>query len=254
MASVQFRFYEELNEFLAPDKRKQSFRQDYPRAATVKHVIEALGVPHTEVDLILVNGNSVDFAYRLHDGDRVSVYPRFEAVDITPLLKVRDRPLREVSFIADAHLGALARRLRMLGFDVLYNNGYADAEIASIAVAEHRIVLTRDRALLMMRTITHGCYVRATRPGEQLVEVLQRLDLWRMVQPFTRCLCCNGMLVAVAKESVAAQLSPRTARFYDRYWQCAVCGGIYWEGSHWKRMRGHIETLLAAGGVRDIQT
>ena len=251
MPSAEFRFYEELNDFLAPGKRKRAFRQDYPAGATVKHIIEALGVPHTEVELILVNGLSVDFAYPVRNDDRVSIYPKFEAFDITSLLRVRSRPLRDPRFIADAHLGGLARRLRMLGFDVLYSNGYGDAEVAAIARAGERIVLSRDRALLMQKTISHGCYVRASRPPAQLAEILARLDLWSSVRPFTRCMRCNALLEPVAKEAVLGQLPPRTAQFYARFWKCSGCRQIYWEGSHWQRMRAQIEALLASGAARN---
>lgn len=158
MVSATFRFYEELNDFLPAERRRQAFACECARAATVKHMIEALGVPHTEVELVLVNGESVDFARQLADGDRVAVYPRFESLDITPLLRVRARPLRVLRFIADAHLGGLARLLRMSGFDTLYDNDFEDGQIAALAAAEQRIVLTRDRELLKRRIVSHGCY------------------------------------------------------------------------------------------------
>ena len=149
MVTATFRFYEELNDFLAPDRRKREFTVPCARAATTKHMIEALGVPHTEVELILVNGESADFNRLLQDGDRVAVYPRFEAMDVTPLLRVRDYPLRETRFVADAHLGGLAHMLRMLGFDTLYDNHFHDDAIVEICAHDGRIVLTRDRELLL---------------------------------------------------------------------------------------------------------
>jgi len=133
MVTVTFRFYEELNDFLAPGRRKQEFTVPCARRATTKHMIEALGVPHTEVELILVNGESVGFDRILEDGDRVAVYPRFEAMDVTPILKVRALPLRDTRFVADAHLGGLAHMLRMLGFDTLYDNRYDDDTIVELA-------------------------------------------------------------------------------------------------------------------------
>jgi hypothetical protein len=157
MAVAEFRFYEELNDFLTPARRRRAFEYACAPHATVKHAVDSLGVPHTEIELILVNGESVDFAYRVAAGDRISVYPQFEAFDVTPLLRVRARPLRNPRFIADAHLGALAKYLRTAGFDALYRNDYRDREVAAIAAAEHRIVLTRDRALLMQKEVTHGC-------------------------------------------------------------------------------------------------
>ncbi len=177
MVTATFRFYEELNDFLARPLRRRAFSYVCAHGATAKHMIEALGVPHTEVELILVNGESVGFDRQLADGDRVAVYPKFEALDIQPLLRVREHPLRVMRFIADAHLGGLAQLLRLAGFDTLYDNHYPDADIEVLAAAEHRIVLTRDRELLKRRTITHGCYVRTLKPKAQLREIFDRLDL-----------------------------------------------------------------------------
>jgi len=241
MVTATFRFYEELNDFLPPARRKQDFTIPCARAATTKHMIEALGVPHTEVELILVNGVSVGFDRMLNDGDRVAVYPRFEALDISPLLRVREWPLRETKFVADAHLGGLARLLRMAGFDTLYRNDYADAEIAAIAVAEQRILLTRDRELLKLRDLTHGCYVRALKPPHQFREIVDRLDLRRSLRPFTRCLSCNAPLRDVAKAEVLDALPPSVRANQERFTTCDACGRVYWPGSHWRRM----QTLLS---------
>ena len=244
MVTATFRFYEELNDFLAPKRRKQEFTVPCAQAATTKHMIEALGVPHTEVELILVNGESADFNQQLMDGDRVAVYPRFEALDVTPLLRVRDTPLRTPCFVADAHLGGLAHMLRMLGFDTLYDNHFDDDEIVAIAEREGRIVLTRDRELLKRRAVTHGCYVHALKSEQQLREVVERLDLARSARPFTLCLHCNVPLHPVDKASVLDRLPPKVQEFYERFSTCDVCGRVYWEGSHWRNMRRVLDELV----------
>ena len=243
-AAATFRFYEELNDFLPPSRRRREFSVPCARAATAKHMIEALGVPHTEVELVLVNGESVGFDRVLRDGDRVAVYPKFEALDITPLLRVRELPLRTTRLLADAHLGGLARLLRLAGFDTLYENGLADAQIEAFAREQGRIVLTRDRELLKRRGITHGCFVHALRPREQLREVIGRLDLARSVRPFTRCLACNGELSTIDKASAANRLPPNVRQCHDRFTACAGCGRIFWEGSHWRRMRAILDESL----------
>jgi len=245
MATVQFRFYEELNEFLPTRLRKRSFRHHCARRATVKQAFEALGVPHTEVELVLVDGGSVDFSHIVREGERISVYPQFESIDVSPLLKVRERPLRETRFIVDSHFGALARYLRMLGFDALYESDWEDRRIAEIAQRERRVVLTRDRDLLMRGAITHGCYVRGVRPRAQLEEVVSRLDLKGSCAPFTRCMECNTKLDAVARSRIAARLPAGTARFYDRFSTCPGCRKIYWRGSHYRAMC----QLIAALGI-----
>jgi uncharacterized protein with PIN domain len=244
MVTATFRFYEELNDFLAPQRRGHEFACPCARAATAKHMIEALGVPHTEVELVLVNGESVGFDCLLRDGDRVTVYPKFETLDIAPLLRVRERPLRVTRFIADAHLGGLARLLRMTGFDTLHDNNFHDAEIERISSADGRIVLTRDRELLKRRDIMHGCYVRALRSAQQLREIFDRLDLARSARPFTLCLHCNAPLHAIDKVQVAPMLPPTVRATYERFSACNVCGRVFWEGSHWRHMRSMLEELL----------
>lgn len=242
-AVAEFRFYEELNDFLPAGRRKRPFHYQCALRATVKQAIEALGVPHTEVELILVNGESVDFSHLLGDGDRVSVYPQFESLDISPLLRVRERPLRTPRFIADAHLAALARYLRMLGFDAHLDETLDDTRIAELGAREKRIVLTRDRELLKHRVITHGCYVHETNPRRQLQEIVARFDLLAAMAPFTRCMECNAELTDVDKDAVTHQLPPGTAKYYDRFSRCPGCGKIYWPGSHHRRMCALIDEL-----------
>jgi uncharacterized protein len=244
MVTATFRFYEELNDFLAPERRRREFTVSCARAATTKHMIEALGVPHTEVELILLNNSSVGFGTLLREGDRVAVYPKFEVLDITPLLRVREQPLRDTRFVADCQLGGLARLLRMMGFDTLYDNGFVDDEIERIAAEQGRIVLTRDRDLLKRRRITHGCYVRELRPQQQLREIFERLDLTRSARPFTLCLSCNAALHAVPKARVEHLLLPRVRELHHRFSTCEVCGRIFWEGSHWQRMRALADAVI----------
>ena len=171
--TAEFRFYEELNDFLPPAQRKRALSYRFKGHPGIKDPIEALGVPHTEVELIVVNGESVGFDYPLQAGDRVAVYPMFESLDISPLLKLRDKPLRQPRFILDVNLGKLTKRMQLLGFDCLYRNDYRDAELVRIAVHEGRIVLTRDRRLLHAKAITHGYWVRAVLAEEQIGEVLR---------------------------------------------------------------------------------
>ncbi|MDH3310776.1 MAG: Mut7-C ubiquitin/RNAse domain-containing protein [Gammaproteobacteria bacterium] len=245
MAQVQLRFYEELNDFLPLQRRKITFSHALMRRTSVKDLIESFGVPHTEVEVILANGQSVDFSYIVQDGDRISVYPVFESLDISPLIRLRDKPLRDPCFVIDSNLGQLARYLRLLGFDVVYRNDFTDREVARIASEDKRIVLTRDRALLQHRIITHGYFVRSIRPREQVQEILTRLDLYNTLRPFTRCLRCNGELEDVDKDMVWHQLEPKTKKYYDRFRRCKTCGQAYWRGSHFNRMEKLCEYFKA---------
>jgi uncharacterized protein with PIN domain len=244
MLRISIRFYAELGDFLPPDRRGVTIEYALNEHASVKHVIEALGVPHTEVDLVLVNGESVDFSYLVQDGDRISVYPVFESLDIAPLVRVRPRPLREPRFVLDTHLGKLAAYLRMLGFDTLYRNDYGDETLARLSHGERRILLTRDRGLLKRSIVTHGYHVRETSPERQLVEILRRFDLFRLIAPFRRCMRCNGLLEPVRKDAIADRLEPKTRRYYDEFAICRTCDRIYWKGSHYRDMHRRIEQLL----------
>ena len=206
--SAEFRFYAELNDFLPRRQRFLTLVRRFDGEISVKDAIEAAGVPHTEVDLVIANGESVDFTYRVRDGDRIAVYPMFEALDIAPIASVRPEPLREPRFFADVHLGRLARYLRVLGFDTAYERDCDDAPLAARAAREHRIVLTRDGGLLKRNVVTHGMFVHAQQPRAQLLEVARRLQLRARFKPFSRCLECNGTLAAVSRQDVAA-LVPR---------------------------------------------
>lgn len=244
MVRVYIRFYEELNDFLPHDQKKRLVERYCKKGTTVKALIEEMGIPHTEVDLVLVNGVSVSFAYQLTDDDGISVYPVFESFDIGAVTKVRPQPLREIRFIMDVHLGTLAKSLRILGFDTLYSNRYEDEEISIIAQKEKRIILTRDRGLLKRKIITHGYCVRSKDPDRQILEVVRRFDLMRRIDPFSRCLECNNPLVSVDKAGIAERLPPEVRKKYSDFKRCPDCDHIYWLGSHWHDMKKRLDKLL----------
>jgi uncharacterized protein len=242
-ACAYFRFYAELNDHLERDQQYQTLEKPFLVAGTVKDMIESFGVPHTEVELILADGHSVDFAYKPHDGERISVYPMFESVDISSQLRVRREPLRDPKFVLDVHLGKLAAYLRMIGFDALYRNSFTDPELVRTASSERRILLTRDRRLLLHNSVTHGYWLRETDSRRQTAEVIRRFDLPHLFRPFSRCMACNGLLQPVLKEHVRHILRARTAELHDEFRQCLECGRVYWKGSHYLRMQSWIEEL-----------
>jgi len=241
MAEASFRFYAELNEFLPKDQRQRDIPHRFREPATLKDRIEAHGVPHTEVEFIQVGGAPAGFADRLRDGQRVSVYP-FLAVVPCPL-PVRP-PFPRGRFVLDQHLSRLAAYLRLLGQDAVHYARCADDELARIASADDRVLLTRDTRLLMRSTVVHGGFVHATAPQRQVVEVLHRFGAPETFAPFSRCMACNGQLRSVSKDEVADRLQADTQRFYDRFWTCTGCARVYWEGSHVRRMRQWVEAWL----------
>lgn len=243
---VEVRAYAELNDFLAPDRRGSTLRRPFRPHQTVKDVIEAAGIPHTEVDLVVVGGEAVGFDHRPTDGDRLAVYPVFESLDIGPVGRLRPAPLRDPRFVADVHLGRLARLLRLVGFDTRWSNDLTDDQLAAIGESEHRIVLTRDRGLLKRRQVTHGLFVRSDQPEDQAVDVLRRLDLTDRLAPFTRCLRCGGELVPVPKAEVLDRLEPLTRAHVAEFRRCGRCAHLYWRGSHHPGLAAQVARLRAA--------
>lgn len=239
------RFYAELNDHLAPPLRQRSFELQLRGRASVKDVIESCGVPHTEIELLLINGRSVGLDAVLHDGDSVSVYPMFEALDVSPLLRLRPRPMRVTRFVLDVHLGRLARYLRLLGFDTWYEKQCADEELVRRSRAERRILLTRDRGLLKRSAVTHGAYLYATDPRQQLSEVLERFDLRRALHPFRRCIACNGRLMHVSREVLEGRLDPGLLARHQSFRRCPGCNRIYWPGTHHARMQRLVEEVTS---------
>lgn len=237
MHSASFRFYAQLNDFLPEVQRQVRFRYRFRGKPGIKDAIEALGPPHTEIDLILVDAEAVGFEYALQDGDRVSVYPRFSSFDISSMNHLRPPDLEPLRFVLDMHLGRLAAYLRMTGFDSLYWNQASDEQLARISQREDRILLTRDRGLLKRGSVRYGYCVRCSNPREQLEEVLSYFDLGGKIKPFRRCMRCNGTLHSVEKEAVMEQLPPGVRERHDRFRRCSQCGRVYWRGSHFERMQ-----------------
>ena len=245
---IHIRFYAELNDFLTPQHRQRAFTYEFSGTPSVKDTIEAIGVPHTEVDVILVDERSVDFGYLLLGGERVAVYPVFERFDVSPITRLRPAPLRETRFVADVHLGSLARHLRLLGFDTIWERDLDDDEIIEIARSERRIVLTRDRGILKNGRVTHGYWLRNTDPVRQLEEVVRALHLARDIEPYTRCMECNGELRAVERSAVAQSVPLQVFLVYRHFKLCRRCHRVYWRGSHLRRLDRIIERARGATG------
>ncbi len=242
MITATFRFYARLNAFLPRERRGQAFSCRCAQRATTKHMIEALGVPHTEVALVLADGNPVGLDWLIGEGERIAVYPVFAQLDVDSLARLPPVPTPP-RFVADAHLGGLARLLRMAGFDTLYDNHFEDAAMAELANRERRVLLTRDRALLMHRVVLHGCYVHALKPQGQLRELYHRLDLASHARPFSLCLSCNVRLHEVDRQAILDRVPPRVQARHERFLGCSECDKIFWEGTHWQDMRALLESL-----------
>lgn len=238
-----FRFYEELNDFLTTRNKKRELIYAFYGAPKVKDAIESYGIPHTEVDMILANGKSVDFNYKLKDNDRIAVYPKFESFDISKVTQIENAPLREIKFVLDVHLGKLAKYLRLMGFDTYYHNKLRDREIVEISKNENRIILTRDKGVLKYNEVTHGYYLRADDPGEQIKEIIHRFDLKGKVALFTRCMECNGQIKKVSKQQIESELLEKTKKYYSEFYQCENCKRIYWKGSHYEKMMKFIKAI-----------
>ncbi len=245
MKTVFFRFYEELNDFLPEEKRKKTFEHSFIGRVSVKDMIESIGIPHTEIDLILVNGSSVGFDYIVSGQDKISVYPEFESLDISEVQHLRAKPLRHPRFVLDVHLGKLARLMRMVGLDTLYKNDYTDEEIVNIGSENKRCILTRDIGILKRKEVTRGYWVRNTDPGKQLKEIISRFDLINSLKEFSRCTLCNEELTTVEKNSILDRLPHKVKTAYNQFYICNNCNKIYWAGSHVDEMDEYINELKA---------
>lgn len=240
---ASIRFYAELNDHLPLENRYCTLEVDIQSRTSLQHIIELHGVPLSDVDLVLVNSEPAELDHVISNGDSISVFPVFESFDITGTTKVRVRALREVRFVADVHLGKLASHLRMLGFDTLYRNDYTDDELLNLSVGFQRTLLSKDHALVADPRLTHAILVRSQDPREQLLEVLHRLDLFRLTHPFTRCIACNTILEPAEKARIIHRLPSRIIPLYDEFRTCPFCDRLYWKGSHHQKMEAFIRNL-----------
>ena len=243
---IYLRFHAELNDFLPAEARHTTVLHPLNGAIAIKHLIESVGVPHPEVEQILVNGQPADFGYLLQPQDRIDVYAASVENQVSASIQLRPPLAPPVRFVVDTHLGQLARNLRLFGFDTLYRNDYDDPELADISSQEKRVLLTRDRGLLKRKIVVYGHWVRPTEPRQQLISVLRRYDLAVEICTWHRCLRCNGVLVSVPKEDVLESLETNTKRYYHTFQRCAECGQVYWQGSHVERMQAFVE------GIKDL--
>jgi uncharacterized protein len=243
-----FRFYEELNDFLPKHRRKTDFEAAFKGKRSIKDMIESLGVPHTEIDLILVNGKSADFNYILQGQDRVSAYPVFESFNITDVTRLRKIPLRRHKYIADINLGDIVKYMRVLGLDLYYDPLLSTHEIIEISKREKRVILTKSRKLLKFKDVTHGIFIRPGTTTEQIRQIIDYLDIKDNIKPFSRCLRCNTLLKKVPKEKILDKIPPKTKEICDEYVQCPSCNKIYWKGTHFINMKRMVRQILFQTG------
>lgn len=243
MPQTVFRFHAELRDFLSPHMRGGEIIQQVAGRASIKDAIEALGVPHTEVEAIFVSDRAVDFTYIVADGDDINILPASVAAAHASTVRLRPPVPRPLRFVLDVHLGRLAAYLRLLGFDTLYRNDYTDDQLARIAAEEGRVLLTRDRGLLKRGIVTHGYWLRITRPRDQPVEVLRRFHVRDIEAALTRCMECNALLKRIDKQEIESRLPARTCEHHDEFHLCTGCERIYWRGTHYARLCEFVDAL-----------
>ena len=231
MSTAYFLFHGRLNYFLQRDEKEKQIRIGFRGQQSIKHLAESLGVPHPEIGRVEVKGREKALSTIAQDGDQVDIHPIENGARIEP------------RFLLDCHLGRLTGYVRMLGFDCLYQNNYDDPDMAEIIQHDERILLTRDRRLLMRKVVVHGYCLRSLDPLEQLREVIQRFELKARIQPFRRCLICNHPLETIEKALILDRLEPLTREYFDEFHICPNCQQIYWKGSHFDKMRKLIAGL-----------
>jgi uncharacterized protein with PIN domain len=240
---VTLRFHGPLNDFLAPERRGVDFPHPLRGPCSVKDLIESLGPPHPEVDRVLVDGQAVDFSHRVADGQRIDVYPPGHAPEGMTGVRVGLPAPPELRFLLDVGLGRLAPLLRMLGFDTVWRNDFADDVLARRSRDEQRILLTRDLGVLKRSEVVHGYFPRETDPSRQLPEVARRYGLVPRMRPFTRCLSCNTPLADASPDEVRGRVPERVLATFSRFQHCPGCQRVFWAGSHHERMRSLIDSL-----------
>jgi uncharacterized protein len=231
--NARFRFFGPLNDFLPPDRREIEFSLQFQGSQSAKHLFESCGAPHVEVAVVTANGETVESSYLVQDGDGIEVRPFTLPVPAA-------RPAR---FVLDNHLGKLAAYLRLVGFDIAYRNNLQDPELAQIASLEQRILLTRDRRLLMRAAVRQGYCVRSEWPRRQVVEILERYGLFAEITFLGRCVHCNTLLEPVTKQQILERLQPLTRQYFDEFQRCPGCDQVYWQGSHVTHIQEFIEDL-----------
>lgn len=239
------KFFGRLKDFL-PEKFKNGIEHNFVDRTTVKDLIESFNVPHTEVDVILVNGKSVNFSYLIDNGDVIKVYPPESKLQLKNLKRLYKQPKWQPKFICDVHLGSLAKNLRKLGLDVLYNNSFSDDEILGISNCERRVILTKDVGLLKRKDATLGYFVRNNDPEKQTLEILKIYPVKKYINPFSRCLECGNKLKRISREKVKSKLPDHCFELKMKFYYCPDCNKIYWQGSHFERMTGQINKFLKA--------
>jgi uncharacterized protein with PIN domain len=241
--TVRLDFHGDLDFFLRSRMHGRPVERTLTEKTSIKDVIESCGVPHPEVDLIVVDGEPVDFNFGISRDAEIEVYP---PGILYSLFKEKHLQLaRATRFVCDGHLGRLTRDLRLLGFDVAYDQNANDQQLLRIMQAEDRALLTRDRRLLMHAIVRSGYCPRSQNPNEQTIEVIRRFDLLASIAPFTRCIRCNGSLQNVPKTDVVEKLEPLTKIYYQQFRRCTRCGQIYWSGSHFTKLQKRLEQICA---------
>jgi uncharacterized protein len=239
--TVRLNFHGDLNFFVGSRSPGVSIERNLGEKTSVKDVIESCGIPHPEVDLILVDGRAVGFDYGLEGSAEVEVFP--VQIQSTSFENNRLQVQKWQRFIVDGHLGKLARNLRLLGFDTAYDRQAHDRQLLQIMTSENRALLTRDRRLLMHSVVRHGYCPRSQNADAQTIEVVRRFDLFDLIAPFTRCLRCNASLEKVAKGDVIEKLEPLTKIYYQEFRRCTGCDQIYWAGSHFSKLQKRLEAI-----------
>jgi uncharacterized protein with PIN domain len=250
MPAVEITFHGDLPQLLKKKIRGQTnVTYALDRRASVKDVCEALGVPHPEIDTIYANSHEVGFDYIVSSGDSITVIPISEKTDFFKSTLLRPVSLTGLRFIADVNVGKLARWLRLCGFDTWYDNNFDDDELAEIAGTSNRILLTKDCNLLKRKNVVFGHLVRKNDPEDQIIEVVKLFNLQNRIQPYSRCLRCNGTLRQVNKKEVDHLLEPLTRKYYKTFHQCCLCHQVYWHGSHRPKIEKNLQSVLLKCGI-----
>jgi uncharacterized protein len=199
---------------------------------SVKDLVQSLGIPHTEVGFVRIDTQYSDLSYILQDSAGVEIFPVSSPVSLPGVPR----------FICDTHLWKLARRLRLLGFNTLFNPEWDDLQLADISLKDNLILLTRDRGLLMRKTVKTGLLIRDSDPEKQVIETFCRFGIKQDIRPFSRCMICNGILDPVDTNSayfwdtLIPKIPPNVLKWSREFHVCLSCEKVYWKGTHYEKL------------------
>ncbi|MFC1744959.1 Mut7-C RNAse domain-containing protein [Candidatus Riflebacteria bacterium] len=238
------RFYGELNYFLPDSVWHRPFYYSFYENPTFSDLMDSFKIPPEKIGLLLLDGEVVELSCPLKEGSRATFYPRFQNIDISEEISASKKPVVSPRFILPLNLGKLTKYLRMLGFDSICEPDFIPGKVDVLAMQEGRVLLSRSKKFAARKLYAECYVVKSEQPAIQVREVVNRFNLMPLVKYFQRCLKCNSPLKVMEKSEIYSRLLPYIRKNFNLFFICPGCDRVYWMGTHYKKMKEKIETIL----------